>query len=164
MLRIYFLLILLACTEVQAQETLLTTFILIRHAEKLEDGTKDPGLKPEGIQRAEKIVSLFAKTKIDAVYSTNFLRTKNTISPLAKSKGLEVQVYDAFELKTLDKILQQYAGGTIAISGHSNNIPAIANYLLARDEFKTFPDNEYGNVLIVSVMAIGKAKVVWLNY
>ncbi|MEX2234300.1 MAG: hypothetical protein WD824_19200 [Cyclobacteriaceae bacterium] len=37
-----------ACTE---KDSGITTFILIRHAEKGDDGTRDPDLKAEGNER-----------------------------------------------------------------------------------------------------------------
>ncbi len=62
-------------------------------------------------------------------------------------------------------MLKKHEGGTVVISGHSNNIPWIANLLLGREEFKDYDDADYGNVLIVSVVEKGKiAAVTWLSY
>jgi hypothetical protein len=39
------------------------------------------------------------------------------------------------------------------------------NYLIGEDKYKPFEDGEYGNIIIVSVTALGKnAKVLWLKY
>ena len=56
----------------------MTTFILVRHAEKVADGTSDPALTEEGIARANKIRSMFYDVDITAIYSTNYRRTKRT--------------------------------------------------------------------------------------
>ena len=53
-----------------AQQT-ITTFILTRHAEKGDDGTKDPDLTQAGNERAQSLVRLLKNTKVDAIYSTN---------------------------------------------------------------------------------------------
>ena len=55
-----------------AQKNTLTTFILVRHAEKVMDGTKDPELKPEGTERAARLSIMLSTTPVDAIYSTNF--------------------------------------------------------------------------------------------
>ena len=156
---------LLLTFEVSAQSGAITTFILVRHAEKGSDGTDDPDLKPEGMERAKRFAALMKNTSIQGVYSTKYKRTKNTVTHLAQEKGLEVQVYDAAKADVIDGLLSKHAGGTVVIAGHSNTIPQIANLLTGKEEYKTFPDTDYGNILIVSVLERGKvAKVTWLNY
>ncbi|MFN8333666.1 MAG: phosphoglycerate mutase family protein [Cyclobacteriaceae bacterium] len=155
--------LLLAVQAGYAQQ--ITTFILVRHAEKATEGGSDPELKPEGVKRAEALAALFDKTKIDAIYSTDFKRTKNTVAPLAAAKGLTVNTYSSMKAADLEKLVAAHPGGTIVISGHSNTIPDIANALTGGKDFKQFADADYGNILIVSVTALGKdAKVVWLRY
>lgn len=159
------LVLILAVIAFQGSAQTITTFILVRHAEKGSDGTDDPDLKPEGLERAAKFAALFKNTSVDAVYSTRYKRTKNTVAPLAKQKGLDVQVYDAAKPEVIDAIITQYAGGTVVIGGHSNTIPQIANLLTGKDEYKTFPDADYGNILIISLLERGKtAEVTWLSY
>ncbi|MBA4057221.1 MAG: hypothetical protein C0490_21085, partial [Marivirga sp.] len=126
----------------------ITTFILLRHAEKGNDDPKDPELKPEGVERAERVVKMLGKTSVDAIYSTTFKRTRNTVAPLARAKGLEVVAYEAFKVDEIEKMLQKHAGGTVVISGHSNNIPWIANLLIGKEDFKDYEDVDYGNILI----------------
>lgn len=151
-------------TEVFSQDK-LTTFILVRHAEKVMDGSKNPALTEIGMQRAQRLVTLLAKTQVDAIYSTNFQRTLQTVSPLAKAKGLSISTYDPSGMIAIDKIFAEHAGHTVVICGHSNNIPSIVNYLTASQKFNDFADDEYGNILIVTVSSIGKsASVTWLSY
>jgi len=151
-------------SKVSAQHK-LTTFILVRHAEKVSDGSKNPDLTEEGKKRAQNLVSILSRTSIQAVYSTGFTRTRETVSSLAKSKSLEIKEYEAFKTEAIDKIFKDYEGGTVLICGHSNNIPWIANYLVGTEKFKNFDDNDYSNILIVTVGERGKvASVTWLNY
>jgi len=143
----------------------ITTFILIRHAEKGDDGTKDPDLTDKGRIRAESLVNLLENTKIDAIYSTSLKRTKNTVAPLSKVKNIAVQRYEAFKGEEIDTMIKQYKGGTIIIVGHSNNIPWIANYLTGNETYRNFEDSDYENVFVVSVIEKGKtAKVIQLSY
>lgn len=148
------------CASAYAQGD-VTTFILVRHAEKGTDDPKDPALSPAGESRAQGLVKLFEKQKVDAVYSTNFKRTKNTITPLAEAKGLTVQTYEALKL---DELITKHKGGTVLICGHSNTVPGLANTLLGNKQFANYDDTDYGNILIVAVTEIGKGNVTHLRY
>jgi 2,3-bisphosphoglycerate-dependent phosphoglycerate mutase len=158
------LVVVFICQWAWAQSSELTTFILVRHAEKGSDGTDDPDLKPEGQERAKKFASLFSNTTIDAVYSTKFKRTRNTVTPIAKAKAQDVQVYESMKPEFVDQLISKHSGKTIVVAGHSNTVPQIANVLLGKDEFQNFPDTEYGNILIVTVLKRGDGKVVRLSY
>lgn len=147
-----------------AAQTELTTFVLVRHAEKASDGTEDPELKPEGNERAQRFAALFAQANIEAVYSTRFKRTKNTVTPIAQSKGLNVQVYESMKPELVDELITKHAGKTVVIGGHSNTVPQIANVLLGKTEFQSFPDSEYGNILIITLVKRGDGRVVRLTY
>jgi 2,3-bisphosphoglycerate-dependent phosphoglycerate mutase len=141
----------------------VTTFILVRHAEKGNNGTKDPDLNEAGRMRAQALAKLMQATKVDAIYSTPYKRTRNTVTPLATAKGFDVLEYTKIE--EMDAILKRYSGGTIIVCGHSNTVPAIANYLIGKDSYLAFEDSEYGNIIIVSLVEKGtNANVVWLNY
>jgi 2,3-bisphosphoglycerate-dependent phosphoglycerate mutase len=147
-----------------AQEN-ITTFILIRHAEKGDDGTKDPDLTIVGKQRSIRLKEMLKDQTINAIYSTRFKRTQNTVTPIAELKKLAILDYEAFKTGDLDTILSQYKGGTIVICGHSNSIPWTINYLIGKDQYRDFEDNDYENLVMVSVVEKGKtAKVTWLNY
>lgn len=146
-----------------SQET--TTFILVRHAEKVLDGSKDPALTPEGDARANHLLEVFSQTDIVAIYSTGLKRTRMTVAPLAKNKELEVQTYEWKNPKALlNKILEANRGGTVIISGHSNTTPILANFLLGKTKFEPFEDDDYGNLLIITTTKIGAGKLLHLQY
>jgi 2,3-bisphosphoglycerate-dependent phosphoglycerate mutase len=148
-----------------AQDQTITTFILLRHAEKLPDGSQDPELTQEGIDRSFRLATLLKNTDVAAIYSTNYKRTKNTVSMLAKDKGLEIQLYAGSKSEDLEKMISQNKGKTIVVVGHSNTIPGIANQLTGNTNFENFPDAEHGNILIVPVIEKGKsASVIKLHY
>lgn len=163
MKNLFLSLFLLFSTLSYSQQT--TTFILVRHAEKVMDGTKDPVLTKEGEARANHILELFTKANISAIYSTDLKRTRMTVAALAKSKGLELQTYEWKNPKALlNKILDSNVGGTVVISGHSNTTPILANFLLGNTMFEQFDDNDYGNLLIITTSKIGAGKLLHLRY
>ncbi len=158
-------LLLLVLQNAVAQTTGITTFILVRHAEKTDDGTSDPGLTPAGVERAQRLAALLSDAEIDAVFSTQYKRTMRTVSPAASARALEVQFYQPGNPVFVDEVLAKYPGKTVLIGGHSNTIPQLVNALIGRDEYETFPDDAYGNILIVSVVQKGEVtKVLGLHY
>lgn len=140
-----------------------TTLILIRHAERGNDGSKDPPLAEAGTARANNLVNVFKNTDIAAIYSSDYKRTKNTAAPLAQAKGLEVKVYVPMKEDEIKRIISENTGKTVLVVGHSNTTPWTAN-LLTGGSLKDFADSDYGNILIVSVPVSGKATLTWLNY
>jgi 2,3-bisphosphoglycerate-dependent phosphoglycerate mutase len=163
MKKVFVILLLFVSTLSFAQET--TTFILVRHAEKASDGTSDPALTEEGVARANNILSLFRQSDVTAIYSTNYKRTKMTVAPLADAKKIEITIYDPKDLKGFSlKLLKDNSGGTIVISGHSNTTPTLANLLLDEEKFEQFEDNDYGNLLIITIDSNGMAKLLHLRY
>lgn len=143
----------------------ITTFILTRHAEKANDGTKDPDLTDAGKIRADQLVKLLHEQSVDAIYSTDFKRTQNTVMPLAKVKNVVISRYEAFKTEAIDEIVVKHRGGTIFMCGHSNSIPWTINYLIGKEQYKDFEDSDYDNLVIITLFEKGKAaKVTWLNY
>jgi 2,3-bisphosphoglycerate-dependent phosphoglycerate mutase len=143
----------------------ITTFILIRHSEKVADGSADPHLSPEGQARAQKLALMLKDTRLNAIYSTNFKRTKDTVKPLAEAQGLDVLRYEPLQAKAIEKILRQNLGGTVLMCGHSNTTPWTANFLLNEETFPDYAEDEYGIMLIVSVLNRGEvARFTRLNY
>jgi len=149
---------------VVAQDQVMTTFILVRHAEKANDGTNNPPLSEAGVIRADALADVLNETKIDAIFSTSFLRTTRTVKPLATAKGLSIQPYDPMNPEELDLILQNNRGSTIVFCGHSNTTPAVINHFVGKKQYHDFEDSDYDNLIILTVIEKGNAKVTWLNF
>ncbi len=162
-------LIVLAGISVPAQapadeEAAPTTLILVRHAEKAADGTLNPPLTQEGEARAAELANLLGHVHLDAVYSTPFKRTQDTVLPTARAKGLEVASYRADQDDFLDMVLKDHRGGTVLICGHSNTVPVLVNQLLGREEYEQLDDSVYDNLFIVSVPAAAPARALRLRF
>lgn len=164
MKRIILLLFISALTFNVSAQTDVTTFILVRHAEKSNDGTRDPSLSEEGIKRAEALNAMLRQADIAALYSSPYKRTKSTVQPIADAKGLEVNTYDPRSAAFLEDIMKKFKGKTIVISGHSNTTPNVVNALIGEDKFKQLSEDDYGKIYIVSVTEIGKGTATILTY
>ena len=146
-----------APTDREVQDTTTTVF-LVRHAEK-EDGD-DPELTAAGAERADRLASLLADSTVTAIYTTDTRRTRATAQPTAEQSELEPQVYDPNQLSELaGRIREEHPGGTVLIVGHSNTTPALANQLTGTSQLGQFPDDDYGNILVVTLPGEGTPRM-----
>lgn len=142
----------------------ITTIILIRHAEKLSDGTNNPDLSPEGKDRALKLQTKFAQAGITAIYSTPYQRTMNTVTPLSKTLGIDIQEYNPSDKNFIQSIYRQNMGNTILVSGHSNTTPFAVNSLIGEEKYKDIHHDEYGRIFIVTISDKSKTSVLEIQY
>ena len=135
----------------------VTTYYLIRHAEKLRiDITdKNPKLNYEGVKRADAWKEVFTNVKLDAVYSTDYSRTKLTAKPTADSKHLPIFLYNPKDMYS-ESFQHKTKGKAVLVVGHSNTTHVFANKVLGRDEYNPINDDNNSNLYIVSVID-GKA-------
>lgn len=148
-------------SELEANEPL--TVFLVRHAEK-ESGD-NPALTAEGQQRALQLADLLEAVELDAVFSTKYRRTELTADPVAVSKGLPVMDYDPRDLPAFAKKLQkEFQGKTVLVVGHSNTTPTLAGLLDGTQSYPAFEESEYGNIMVVTLPAVGKHKTMCLKY
>lgn len=143
----------------------LTTFILVRHAEKVDD-SRDPELSAEGIQRAEALTRMLENIPVDAVFTTDYNRTRETVKPLAELNGVTPKLYNPGSLEAAaESWIRDYAGKTILISGHSNTTPMLANSLLGREYFpEKFKESDYGNLLVITRSPAGETSLLHFRY
>ena len=130
-----------------------TIYYLIRHAEKLRiDITdKNPKLNYEGVKRADAWKEVFTNVKLDAVYSTDYNRTKLTAKPTADSKNLPIFLYDPKDMYS-ESFQHKTKGKAVLVVGHSNTTHVFANKVLGRDEYNQINDDNNSNLYIVSVI------------
>jgi broad specificity phosphatase PhoE len=146
------------------EQDTITTLFLVRHAEKTGTVWEDPPLTPAGAARADDLAYILKHVKLDAIFSTPFLRTKNTVLPSAKQKGLDVKLYKPNDNDFLENVLQEFSGGTVLIVGHSNTIPRLANELAGQSDFSDLDDATYDNLFIASVPIEGNAVVIRMRF
>ena len=146
------------------QEVEITTIYLIRHAEKADDGTSDPPLSDKGQIRAKNLAFLLQDVEVDAIYSTNYKRTMETVDELSENKNIPVTRYNPGDPAMVESILSAYGGGNVVIVGHSNTVPATVNQLIGYNQFNQLPESEYDKLFLVNLVKIGEGKVQILRY
>jgi phosphohistidine phosphatase SixA len=149
--------------DAQAQEKAMT-IILLRHAEKdLSTGADDPDprLSAEGRQRAERLVQTLRKYKPQAIYSSNFQRTRATVRPLSESiypgYRIQTQLYNHRQLNELVERMLASGADTIVVAGHNTTTPALANLLIKENKYKPLDESEYDKIFVIKVKK-GKGK------
>ncbi len=131
------------------------TLVLVRHAEKADDGTDDPPLAPAGVQRAERLAYLLRHLDVAGVYATPYRRAQYTGFPVAKAHGLEVQTYDPdLDLQVLmDSLRRLHAGRTVLVVGHGTTVPDMLNVLVGETRYAELTPDFYEDLYFVHARA-----------
>lgn len=128
-----------------AQAQTFTRIFVVRHADR--QVTDD--LNALGVVRADELKRVLLQTGIDSVYSTNFVRTKKTVQPLATAEGLPVIIYD--DIPLLLKRILKYKNKTLLVAGHSNTVPQIIKSCGCLPPFLNIPDTQFDNLFLLIV-------------
>lgn len=187
--RVLFILLLIACailmqsaahrvaesSRLSEEEFKVTTVFLIRHADKADAPKEDPPLDEKGKLRAEMLARMLAGSGVKAIYTSQYLRTKQTGEPLAKQLGLTItpiplqmsqsnprEVSEQSIAEITSKIYER-AGDAVLIIGHSNTIPEVIRKL-GGDVVPKIDEKKFDDLFIVTVYSKGKAKVVQMKY
>ncbi|GAB3388475.1 phosphoglycerate mutase family protein [Lysobacter fragariae] len=153
-----------ACTSNPPRAT-ATTFVLVRHAEKASDASKDPPLSPQGEARAHALATLLQDRPLAAVYATAYQRTQLTARPAAASQGLAVTTYDANRTAAefAATLQRDHAGTNVLVVGHSNTVPDIAA-ALCRCSVAPIADGEFDRILTVRIGSDGTTTLAQDHY
>lgn len=124
-----------------------SAFFLVRHAEKA-DQSEDPPLTEQGHARARGLARLLKDAGVETIYSSDFVRTRDTAAPLASALGLEVTSYDPKALPELAERLLSSPGRYLVV-GHSNTTPEMAG-LLGGEPGAPIPEDEYDRIYVLT--------------
>lgn len=131
--------------------------IVVRHAERADGGatpgnsmtaSPDPQLSDAGKARAQKLASMLADAGVMAIYTTEYVRTKDTAAPLAAKIGVTAEVVMARDADALVAKIKSHKTGAVLVVGHSNTVPAIIKAL--GGSVVSVGDDEYDSVFFVA--------------
>jgi broad specificity phosphatase PhoE len=145
-----------------------TTIVVVRHAEKALGTIDDPPLAPEGEQRSERLARILGEASgaghLEAIYVTDTRRTQQTAAPLAARLHLVPVVLPAADISgAAARMLREHRGGTVLVVGHSNTMPQLIRELSGK-LIEPIPDEDYGEIYVLSVPRFGKTSLVRMKY
>jgi len=123
---------------------------LVRHAERAAISghvPSDTGLSAAGRKRAEALARVLKDAQINAVYTTEFKRTRETAAPVAQSLGIQPEVIPGDDLRGLIAKLKASSGNVLVV-GHSNTLPQIISALGVSSRV-TVAESDYDNLFLV---------------
>ena len=132
------------------------SFVVVRHAERAEDGTDDPALTAAGADRARRLAERLASAAGVGVYATAYRRTQATATPTATAWNVPVTTYDGGidATRLIAEITSQHSSGKIVIVGHANTVPAIVGQLCGC-EVGLMEEDDFGHLYEVALAADG---------
>ena len=150
-----------------AQPKLETRIFLVRHAEKStqDPNDPDPALTKQGEKRAKKLTKKWKNIKIDAVYSSNFKRTKMTALPTAHRFDKQVNTYNHKNLKELVSLIQtNHKGQNILVVGHSNSVLETLKILGVQPSIDQIKEHQYHFFFEVQIYEDGSIQLIEKKY
>ncbi|WP_375579209.1 histidine phosphatase family protein [Marivirga tractuosa] len=134
---------------------------MVRHAEKDVTPKNDPPLTTDGVIRSVDLASWFKDIEIDSIFSTDYVRMKETAKPVAEQKNLEISNYDAKEYEEFAKQLKEMKADTILVVGHSNTILEQIEALGLDQPQEEINENEYDKIF---ELRMGSKEVITHTY
>jgi 2,3-bisphosphoglycerate-dependent phosphoglycerate mutase len=85
------------------------TVLLVRHAEPVAPGTAGfdeftRPLTPKGVRDAERLRDAHESVRIDAAYSSPYMRARQTVEPIARARGLSIATIEDLRERTLSGV------------------------------------------------------------
>ena len=129
-----------------------TEIYLIRHAEKDRSDIKNrnPELNDLGKKRALKWVEVFKNIQFDKIYSTNYNRTIQTVTPISKENNIDISIYSPSKIN-YKNFVSNNIGSKVLVVGHSNTIPFFVNGLINKEFYQQIDDLNNSNLYKVTI-------------
>lgn len=142
----------------------MITVVLVRHADiDLPPTSTDPPLNSAGHTRAEALAHVAGAASVTAVLHSPFLRTKQTVAPLAAQLGLQPQEAPAPAVLA-QQVLSGELGEVILIAGHSNTVPQMIGALGAPAPLPSIGEHEFDNLFVVAIAKPEQPGLLHLRY
>ena len=121
---------------------------LIRHGEKELSGA-DPALTPEGRLRAVAWAEMLGDVGLDAIITSDALRTQETGGIVASALGLQVNALPKGDVAGLVDTLEfDHEDDTVLIVAHAETIPRILEYFGVLEDV-AIEQHEFANLYVV---------------
>ena len=150
MKQLILLVFILSSIDISSQDC--TEIYLIRHAEKDRSDIKNrnPELNDLGKKRALKWVQVFKNIELDKIYSTNYNRTIQTVTPISKENNIDISIYSPSKIN-YKNFISNNIGSKVLVVGHSNTIPFFVNGLINKEFYQQIDDLNNSNLYVVTI-------------
>jgi broad specificity phosphatase PhoE len=147
-----------------------TTIIIVRHAEQTDPAAADPPLSTAGTARAAALAAALEHSGVQAIYVTQFKRTKQTAAPTAAL--LHVPLTEApvdlahvagYPRELARRVLTEHPGRIVLIVSHSNTVPGIVS-ALTNVTVHPIASTEYDRFTVVTAGPAGCQHVLQAQY
>ena len=122
---------------------------IVRHAEKVSSGDKDPDLSVQGQKRADALAHILKDSQITSAFVTEFKRTQETAAPTARAAHVSPTVIPAKEIGALVEKLRALNGNALVV-GHGNTIPDLLKALGITTPV-SIPEDDYSEIFAVLI-------------
>jgi phosphohistidine phosphatase SixA len=121
----------------------VTNYYLIRHAEKLRDSSYNgnPELSEKGFDRSKYWGDYFKDKNLDEFYTTDYLRTFQTLIPIVYPYKGKIKFYEAEDTMFSNEFWNETYGKNTVIVGHSNTTPEFVNEIIGEHKYECIPDS-----------------------
>lgn len=145
-------------------QPLLTTVIVVRHAERASQAQDSP-LSAAGTARADELAHVLAGVKLSVIYVTPFLRTQQTAEPVAAAEGMQLTVVktgSGYPRELARDILTNHAGETVLVVTHGDIVAPILGEIGI--QHGPIPASEYDDLFVCMIYGKGPAQLLPLRY
>jgi phosphohistidine phosphatase SixA len=135
-----------------------TTVVLIRHGERVSLWDGDSPLSEAGLRRAEALVPGLAAFHPTVIFTSDRLRTQQTVAPLAAKLGLKATMRPKDASAALAaEILKDRRGQTVLVCWHHDLMKKLAKGLGVSGPIPYWSLDAYDPIWIIRVPAQGGA-------
>ncbi len=142
----------LAALPLYSQEAIF----VVRHVEKQSDSNAPPTpLSEAGRARARRLAEILRDAGVTAIYSTDMVRTKETVEPLARLRHLPVRIYAAANAQgnadpgvLVSMLKKARPTDIVLVVGHGDTIGPLLTALGCRGDVR-IGSADYDNLFVV---------------
>ena len=129
----------------QAQEAVF----LIRHAEQMHD-VEDPPLTDDGLNRAKAWATIFRDARIDVIYTSKKVRTKQTGESIADELNLPLKTMSRSDVNGLvNQVRKDHSDDVALIVTHSKTIPKLVEAFVPSAKGPAIEKGDYDNLFVI---------------
>lgn len=162
------LLVSLAAISCSSADPNPTIVLIVRHAEKV-DNSEDSPLSEAGVQRSQALVRVVEDSSVSAIYSTQYKRNRDTVQPVAESRGIAITEAEVnldspgdYGKRLAEQILKHHTGQTVLVVSHRNTMGTIIEALSGKEVGQI--EDVYSDLFTIVIPPQGEVRLIKAKY